>query len=313
MSPPQNPTKRWLVGAADGHAVSEVLARLGADADAVSDGRVFVGRRRVRRADETVHEGDLVEVAAPRAVLHEVSVLANGGDIVAVDKPAGIPTIGDHAGAAHALVAIVARMLGVDPARVHPTSRLDRDVSGVVVLALTTAAAERLKAARAAGTYDRRYVAVAAAAPAPDAGAWCAPIGRSPRNPRVRVVNGREPIPATTRYAVCARAPRGHAMIAVTPVTGRTHQIRVHAAHAGAPLLGDPAYGGPSRITLANGKVHEPGRVALHALRVVVPESSGAHLVATAPVPAALLGLWSALGGEAAAWELAASWDLAST
>jgi 23S rRNA pseudouridine1911/1915/1917 synthase len=313
VSPPPRSTKRWLVGAADGHVVSDVLARLGADADAVVDGRVFVGRRRVRRADEAVHEGDVVEVAAPRAVLQEVPILASGGDLVAVDKPAGIPTVGDHAGAAHALVAIVARTLGVDPACVHPTSRLDRDVSGVVVLALTTAAAERLAAARAAGTYDRRYVAVAARAPVSDAGAWCDPIGRSPRSARVRVVNGRDPVPAMTRYAVCARAPGGAAVLAVTPVTGRTHQIRVHAAHAGAPLVGDPAYGGPGRVTLANGKVHEPGRVALHALRVVVPDSAGGTLVALAPVPDALKDMWSALGGEAAAWELAASWDFERT
>jgi 23S rRNA pseudouridine1911/1915/1917 synthase len=301
------PTKRWLVGPTDGQVVSDVLARAGADADAVSDGRVFIGRRRVQRADEIILDGDVVEIAPPRVALAEVPILAHAGDIVAVDKPAGIPTIGDHAGAAHALVAIVARTLGIDPGRVHPTSRLDRDVSGVVVLALTSAAADRLRAAREAGTYDRRYVAVAARAPVPVSGDWRAPIGRSPRSPRLRTVNGRDSLPATTRYSVCAQAPGGAAVLAVAPITGRTHQIRVHAAHAGAPLVGDAAYGGPSRLTLPNGRVHEPSRVALHALRVVVPDPDGTPIVALAPVPPALTDMWSALGGDASAWELASS------
>jgi 23S rRNA pseudouridine1911/1915/1917 synthase len=81
----------------------------------------------------------------------------------------------------------------------------------------------------------------------------------------------------------------------------------VHASHAGAPLVGDRDYGGPARVTLPTGRVLEPRRVALHAARVVVPGASGALLVASAPVPPELASLWSALGGEAGAWELAAS------
>ena len=74
-----------------------------------------------------------------------------------MDKPAGILTIADHGGSTHAaLVAGVARTLGVPEGRVHPTSRLDRDVSGVVFFALSAAAASRLSAARAEGTYVRR-------------------------------------------------------------------------------------------------------------------------------------------------------------
>ncbi|HEX4447825.1 MAG TPA: RluA family pseudouridine synthase, partial [Polyangiaceae bacterium] len=89
--------------------------------------------------------------------------------------------------------------------------------------------------------------------------------------------------------------------------TGRTHQIRVHASHAGSPLMGDRDYGGPARVTLATGRVLELRRVALHAARVVVPGEDGAPLVARSPVPAELQALWSALGGDAAAWEFAAT------
>jgi RluA family pseudouridine synthase len=298
---------RWIVGPGDGRTVGDVLARAGADERAVADGRVFVGRRRVRRADEAVREGDVVNVAAPSAQRPvAVTVLARSGDLVAADKPAGIPTIADHAGASQALVALVARAIGVDPARVHPTSRLDRDVSGVVVFATTKAAAERLQAARAQGHYRRRYVALATRAPEPARGRWDAPIGRT-RDPRLRAAGGRDAVPATTLYSLAARAPSGESMLAVAPVTGRTHQIRVHASHAGAPLLGDRAYGGPTRITLPAGRVVAPGRIALHAAHVVVPGEDGGPLDIRSPVPAELAELWSALGGDAAAWEVSAS------
>jgi 23S rRNA pseudouridine955/2504/2580 synthase/23S rRNA pseudouridine1911/1915/1917 synthase len=182
-----------------------------------------------------------------------------------------------------------------------------------VIFARTRAAAERLRIARNEGTYARRYVAIAASEPDAASGRWDAPVGRDPGNPRRRTVRGRDPVPAVTWYAVCGRAPRGAALLAVAPVTGRTHQIRVHAAHAGSPLIGDRVYGGPARLVLPGGRVLEPGRIALHALRVTVPQAEGPPLVALAPVPVALRDLWSALGGTPEAWERAASWDSPSS
>jgi 23S rRNA pseudouridine1911/1915/1917 synthase len=297
---------RWIVRPDDGRTVGEVLARAGADAAAVGDGRVFLGRRRVRGGDEPVRAGDVLSVTTPGAAEKGTArILVHAGDLVAADKPAGIPTIPDHAGSAHALLATVARALGMEAAGLHPTSRLDREVSGVVVFALTKAAAQRLLRARAERTYERRYLALAARAPEGERGTWDAPIGRAP-DPRLRSVHGRDAAEASTRYAITARAPAGAALLAVAPQTGRTHQIRVHASHAGAPLLGDRAYGGPSRLTLPSGRVIEPGRIALHAARIVVPGEDGAPLVVTSPVPPELTSLWSALGGDPAAWEVSA-------
>jgi 23S rRNA-/tRNA-specific pseudouridylate synthase len=293
---------RWIVRPGDGPTVGEVLARAGADGRAVAEGRVFVGRRRVKGEDEPIAPDDVVEVAASRETSGKVQVLARTRDLVAVDKPPGVPTIPDHGGGAHALVAMTARALGLDAADLHPTSRLDRDVSGVVVFALTRAANARLADARARGAYARRYVAIAAHAPAPVRGEWKGAIGRA-SDPRLRTVGGRDAFDAVTRYRVCAQAAGGAALLAASPVTGRTHQIRVHAAHAGAALLGDRSYGGPVRLTLPSGRVLAFGRIALHAAVVTVPDEGGAPMTVTSAVPEPLRSWWQALGGAEGDWE----------
>jgi 23S rRNA pseudouridine1911/1915/1917 synthase len=297
--------KRWVVRAGGEHTVRDVLIRAGADARAVAEGRVFLGRRRVRRDTEPVRPGDVVEVAPPlsRAGTPPLLILQQTEDLVAVEKPAGIPTIADHGGSAHALASLLAGTLGVDPASLHATSRLDREVSGVVVFALTRQARARLADARTRGAYERRYVAIATRAPQPPAGVWSEPIGRA-ADARHRMVGGRDPAPARTYYATCGSVPEGQALLAVAPATGRTHQIRVHAAHAAAALLGDRVYGGPARMVLGNGQVVEPRRIALHAYRVAVPSREGT-LVAVSPVPKDLEDLWSALGGDARSWDVA--------
>ena len=300
---------RWITRPGDGQTVGDVLARAGADGRAVADGRVFLARRRVRSATEAVREGDILEIAPVRPAAGPAVILARTDDLVAVDKPAGTSTIADHRGATDALSFLVADALGLDPARIHPTSRLDRDVSGVVVFARTSEAAERLAEARSSGAYDRRYVAMAARAPEPAEGTWNAAIGRH-RDPRLRKVEGRDPVSAETRYVTCGRVSSGSVLLSVTPVTGRTHQIRVHASHASAPLIGDRSYGGPVRMTLANGRVIEPRRVALHAARVVVPGRHGTRLTVDAPIPDELTRLWAALGGDPSAWEVATSCSL---
>jgi RluA family pseudouridine synthase len=298
--------QRFLVRSTDGPTVGHVLAQAGVDATAVREGRVFVGRRRVTHENEAVSPGDSLEVAPALPSDAPVRILRRDRDLVAVDKPAGIPTIPDHAGSSHSLLARVAERLSLHSSRIYPTSRLDRGVSGVVFFALTRAAGERLREARVRGLYERRYIAIAGRPPSSDRGAWDAPIGRA-REPRLRAAFGRDAVPAFTRFAVAAASACGPVMLAVEPKTGRTHQIRVHASHGGAALVGDREYGGPTRVTLPSGRVLEPNRVALHAARVVVPGLDGKPVVARAPVPAELEDLWSALGGEPSAWELSAS------
>jgi RluA family pseudouridine synthase len=291
------------VGEGDGTRLREVLARAGADGDAVRDGRVFIGVKRARSGDEAVRLGDVVHVSTKGEETASVTLLAEAEGLVAADKPAGMPTIPDQEGASTSLLASVARALGCAPSGLHPTSRLDRGVSGVVIFARSDAAAERLRVAREEGTYSRRYVAIAAALPSVGAGEWDAPIGRA-RDPRHRAVNGRDAVPAQSRFTV-AGAAGPWALLALEPMTGRTHQLRVHAAHGGAPLLGDRVYGGPSRVTLASGRVLSFGRIALHAARVRVPGTDGTLLEVNAPVPAELRDWWRAGGGDDATWQVA--------
>ena len=287
--------RRWVVRAGEARTVADVLAAMVADATAVAEGRVFVGRRRVQNASDVVRAGDEVTVAPPVEGAGVIRVLARAKGAVAVDKPAGVPTIADHGGRAHALAALVARTLGVEEATLHATSRLDRGVSGVVTFATSERAARALREAREAGTYERRYLAVASKAPAAEAGEWDAPIGRA-KDPRLRAARGRDAIPARTRWRVRAVAG-GVALLEVEPVTGRTHQIRVHAADAGCALLGDRDYGGPGRLVLPSGKVIALGRVGLHCAWVRTP-----IIEARADAPDELVSWWTALGGDAAAW-----------
>ena len=294
----------WVVRKGDGVTVGEVVARLGGDGAAIADGRVFVGRKRVKSAGEAVRIGDEISVAPlPTEAPVQIVILAQEDDLVAVAKPAGIPTIADHAGAAHALLAQTARTLGIAEPELHATSRLDRDVSGVVIFARSPDAAKRLSRARDDGTYLRRYVALCGAAPNPESGLWNAPIGRA-RDPRHRAAFGRDATQARSRFVTVARAG-SFALLALGPETGRTHQLRVHAAHAGVPLLGDRTYRGAAHVVLPTGRVLPLDRIMLHALQVTVPRPSGSALVVEAAVPPALADLWLALGGNAEAWDTA--------
>lgn len=317
MRPRGGQQKRWVVREGDGATVADILRRAGEGEGAVEEGRVFLGRARVKSGSVRVKPGDEVKIgSATRAT--EALVIWERDGLIACAKPAGIPTVPDHRGASHSLVSLAAESVGRKAFELLVTSRLDREVSGVVVFAMNPEAEGRLRHAREQGRYARRYVAIAAeadrlgAAPqgsgAGRARIWDAPIGAG-KDPLHRAAFGSDGKVAETRWAIVARAG-DFAMIAVEPQTGRTHQIRVHASHAGAPLVGDRDYGGPSRITLPDGRIVALTRIALHAARVSVPSSGGEPLVATAPIPSELARIWSELGGVAEAWDRAVSCEL---
>lgn len=304
--------REWVVREGDGRTVLDIVRRLRGDAGAITKGRVFLGRTRVLDATATVCAGDRVSLAEGEpSPIAPLTVLLQTTNIVAVDKPAGIPTIADHSGGAHALLGRLARQLAIPEARLHATSRLDRGVSGVVLFALNKEAAGRLLHAREEGRYERRYVALADDHDErlPGHATWDFPIGRA-ADPRLRKVHGRDATVATTHARLVARCS-GVALLALSPITGRTHQLRVHASAAGAPLLGDRDYGGPTRLTLPSGRVLTFDRVLLHAARVTIDDDEAGPLELRAPIPAALAEVFRALGGEDGAWREAAFGRLA--
>lgn len=235
-----------------------------------------------------------------------VEVLHADAELVIVNKPPGLPTTAPREARGVRRRCLVDVVAGLDPGapRLHPTSRLDAPVSGVVTFARTPGATRALLEARRRGAYRRVYLGVAARAPIPGEGSWDWAIDLDPGDRRLRRAlgpgdAGRAPRPALTDYRVAARADAGPALLALRPHTGRTHQLRVHAARAGAPLLGDAAYGGPPRVVLADGRVVTARRVLLHCAAVSVPDvaGGGAPLVVRAPIPGDLATVWAGLGG----------------
>jgi 23S rRNA pseudouridine1911/1915/1917 synthase len=258
--------------------VSRGLARR-----AIDQGGVFLDGRRCKVASKLVRDGSEVTVnleeggRAPVAgtVLDRRHLLYADEWLVAVDKPAGVPAQPTLTSDRGTLPELVATLVGGEVTLVH---RLDRETSGVTVLARSKAAAAALSEAFRVGGPQKTYLALCARAPTPRHGRIDAALGKDPRRAGLRqVVDGGDP--AVTSYRTLREGLA--ALVEARPQTGRTHQIRVHLAHLEAPLLGDPKYGGPRMV----GAVSVP-RLMLHAARLALEHPlTGASLAFEAPVP----------------------------
>jgi len=260
-------------------AISRGLARRAIDAGGVFvDGqRCKVASRKVwpdQKITANLEEGGRgAERAAP---LDRARLLYADAEIAAVDKPAGVPSQPTLTTDRGTLPDLVAALLGGPALLVH---RLDRETSGVTVFARTKGAAATLAEAFREGVPEKTYLALCAKAPAPREGRIAEPLGKDPRRAGLRRVDPRGE-PAVTRYRTLREGARG-ALVEARPETGRTHQIRVHLAHLGAALVGDPRYGGARLV----GEIRIP-RVMLHAARLELPHPvTGAPLVFQAPLP----------------------------
>jgi len=270
-------------------AISRGLARR-----AIEQGGVFLDGRRCKVASKEVRAGYEVTVnleeggRAPDAgvALDRSRVIYADEHLVAVDKPAGVPAQPTLTTDRGTLPLLVATLLGDEVTLVH---RLDRETSGVTVLARTREAAAALSEAFRAGGPEKTYLALCACAPTPPEGRLEAAIGKDPRRAGLRQVSPGGDA-AATRYATLATGQA--ALVEARPETGRTHQIRVHLAHLGAPLLGDPKYGGPRMV----GAVSVP-RVMLHARRLELAHpATGVKVTFEAPVPEDFQALAVSLG-----------------
>lgn len=186
----------------------------------------------------------------PEPQAMDLTIVYEDEHVIVLDKPAGLvvhPAPGNpdrtlvnallaHCGDSLAGIGGVRR-----PGIVH---RLDKDTSGLMVVAKTALAQERLSADFAARRITRSYQAVVWGVPSPSAGAIEAPIGRSPRNRKKMAIVRQGGKPALTRYKLLRAFAAAAALLECRLATGRTHQIRVHLSERGHPLIGDQTYGG---------------------------------------------------------------------
>jgi len=215
----------------------------------VKDGFVSVNGKPAKAA-QAISAGDFVRVFVassppPRAEDLPLTVLYEDEDILVVDKPAGMVVHPAPGHPEHTLVnALLARhpeLGGIDAVRPGIVHRLDKDTSGLMVVALNAGSREWLIAQFKTGAVHKEYLALVAGQP-DDCGVIEGPIGRHPiHRKRMAVVPGGKP--AVTRFTVVERLG-AFALVLAQPVTGRTHQLRVHLHHVGHPIAGDRVYGG---------------------------------------------------------------------
>jgi len=281
-------------------AIREGLVTL--DGAPTSPDKRLRGGERVKILPRALAEPEPLNPLTPREA--EIGILYQDSSVVVVDKPAGLVVHPAHGHADDTLLnALAARGIelavvgdGRRPGVVH---RLDMDTSGVLVVAKTRAALLSLVGQFSAHTTDRVYWALTYGVPEPPAGTIEAPIGRHPRDRKrfAVVLSGR---PAVTRYRILEALPRGDpwaAFVECRLETGRTHQVRVHLAHRGYPLLGDEVYGSRASRRASAGLPLEGHALHARMLAFDHPES-GERLSFTSDPPPAFTKALELLRGD---------------
>lgn len=271
------------------------------------DGRILLNGAQVKPSAK-VKSGDLVEVEIPSVTpisaqpedIH-LDVVYEDADIIVINKPAGMvvhPAVGHFTGTlVHALLSHCGSSLsGVGgeerPGIVH---RIDKDTTGLIAVAKNDEAHRELSRQLAERTLSRTYIAVVKGSPKTPEGVVDANIGRShgDRKKMATLKTGGRMAVSKYKTLQTLQTVRKSSVLAVSLVTGRTHQIRVHMAHINCPVIGDPDYSRDGKYPIK--------RQALHAWKMKLTHPrTGEALEFTAPIPKDMADLIKSLGGDPA-------------
>jgi 23S rRNA pseudouridine955/2504/2580 synthase len=234
--------------------------------------------------------------------LFDSMVIHEDGDLFILDKPSGFAVQGGTKTHHHldGLLMGLGVEVGERPLLVH---RLDRDTSGVIVVAKRRAVASALGKLFATRAVKKTYWAVTRGVPKPAQGRIEVALikAKGPDGDRMRASQEGEEDDeqrAVTHYAVIDKAPPVAAWVSLKPVTGRQHQLRAHMAHIGTPILGDNKYGGD--LDLPEGVAN---RLHLHARRIIFPHPRGGTVDVSAPLPAHMRDTFALFGFDADRFE----------
>jgi 23S rRNA pseudouridine1911/1915/1917 synthase len=267
-----------------GHVGSRTRAQRLIEADAVRvDGAPAPKRHRVRAGEvvEVQEDGLRAPVDAEECEPAPHEVVWEDEHLLVVDKPAGVvvhPAPGHRGGTL--VQALAGRAAGGDPERPGIVHRLDRDTSGLLVVAKGDAVLRALQAQLGAREIEREYLALVEGRPPALSGTIDAPLGRDRRIRTRRSSDTDDPRPAITHFELAEALP-STTLLRVRLETGRTHQIRAHLLAIGHPVAGDPEYGTPGLLGLE--------RQFLHAARLAFAHPvTGAPVDVSSPLPADL-------------------------
>jgi 23S rRNA pseudouridine1911/1915/1917 synthase len=302
----EDPLRIEVDAAAEGERLDQLLVAAGgigsrAKAQRLIDAGLVTVDGELRPKRHRVAPGELVEIApepAPEGRASAVedvpfTVLWEDEHLLVVDKPAGVvvhPARG-HRGATLAEALVGRAAGGEDPARAGIVHRLDKDTSGLLVVAKSEAVHRALQEAIRRRELRREYLALVDGCPPARSGTIDAPIGRD-RRVRTRMSTDTDVPRAARTHFELERALAGYALLRVTLETGRTHQIRVHLQAIGHPVAGDPEYGKPGALGL--------DRQFLHAARLAfVHPVTGEAVDVSSPLPADLAAVLAGLAAGA--------------